>query len=129
MKPIRILLVDDNPMFLGVARDFLQLQTNLSVVGTTRSGEEALNLAKELKPDIVLLDLNMPGLSGLEAIPRLREILPEIKVIALTMMDQAAYQPAALAAGADGFVPKASMCNDLMPAILDAISDKETIGT
>jgi len=117
MKTIRILLVDDNPMFLGIAKDFLQLQVELSVVGSARSGQEALAQARELKPDVILLDLNMPGQSGLETIPQLKRLLPAAKIIALTMMNREAYAPAALAAGANGFVSKVNMGSDLLPAI------------
>ncbi|MGA9351022.1 MAG: response regulator transcription factor, partial [Anaerolineae bacterium] len=69
---IRVLLVDDHEPFLRVAADFLQRQHELVVVGALRGGEEALAQAQELRPQVILIDLNMPGLNGLRTIPRLR---------------------------------------------------------
>jgi DNA-binding NarL/FixJ family response regulator len=114
---IRVLLVDDHEPFLRVATDFLQRHHELVVVGTAREGEEALAQAQALHPQIILLDLNMPGLNGLETIPRLRVMLPEAGIIALTLLDVNIYRKPALAAGADDFVAKASLTTDLLPAI------------
>jgi len=85
--------------------------------GPARGGEEALTQAQNLKPEVVLIDLHMPGLSGLETIPRLRAMLPEVSIIALTLLDAKVYRQAALAAGADDFVPKANLSTELLPAI------------
>jgi DNA-binding NarL/FixJ family response regulator len=117
MKPISVLLVDDNPSFLRIATRFLEQHEDVVVVGAAGGGEEALALAQDLEPDIVLIDLAMPGLSGLETIPHLRAVLPGVGIIALTMLDTNSYWQAALAAGADGFVPKASLDTDLLPAM------------
>jgi DNA-binding NarL/FixJ family response regulator len=117
MKPISILLVDDNPAFLHIASRFLQEYDDVVVVGTAGGGEEALALAQDQHPDIVLIDLAMPGLSGLATIPLLRIVLPEVGIIALTVLDTNGYRQAALAAGANDFVPKASLDTDLLPAI------------
>jgi two-component system invasion response regulator UvrY len=125
MNPIRVLLVDDNPLFLSITSEFLKLQVELTIVGMARDGQEAIAQANQLKPDVILLDLNMPGKSGMEAIPKLQKITPQPKIIALTMMNQDAYQPAALAAGAHGFVSKGSMGSDLLPAILRVTGESE----
>jgi DNA-binding NarL/FixJ family response regulator len=117
MKPISVLLVDDNPAFLRIATRFLEEHEDVVVVGAAGGGEEALALAEDLQPDIVLIDLAMPGLSGLETIPHLRAVLPGVGIIALTMLDTNSYWQAALAAGADDFVPKASLDRDLLPAM------------
>ncbi len=117
MKPISILLVDDNPSFLRIATRFLQEHDDVLVVGTAGGGEEALALAQDLQPDIVLIDLAMPDLSGLATIPLLRIMLPEVGIIALTVLDTNGYRQAALAAGANDFVPKANLDTDLLPAI------------
>jgi DNA-binding NarL/FixJ family response regulator len=117
MNPISILLVDDNPSFLRIATRFLQEHDDVVVVGTAGGGEEALALAEDQQPDIVLIDLAMPGLSGLATIPLLRIVLPEVGIIALTVLDTNGYRQAALAAGANDFVPKANLDTDLLPAI------------
>ena len=117
MKPISVLLVDDNPNFLRIATRFLQQHDDIVVVGAAGGGQEALALAQDLQPDVVLIDLAMPGLSGLETIPRLRAMLPAVGIIALTMLDTNSYREAALEANANDFVPKASLDTDLLPAI------------
>jgi DNA-binding NarL/FixJ family response regulator len=114
---IRVLLVDDHEPFLRVAADFLQRHHELVVGGVARGGEEALAQAQDLQPHVILIDLNMPGLNGLEAIPRLRAMLPEAGIIVLTLLDVNIYRQSALAAGADDFVAKANLTTDLLPAI------------
>ena len=117
MKLISVLLVDDNPRFLRIATRFLQEHDDVVVVGAAGGGEEALALAQDLQPDIVVIDLAMPGLSGLETVPRLQAMLPKVGIIALTVLDTNSYRQAALTAGADDFVPKTSLDTDLLPAI------------
>lgn len=117
MKPISILIVDDNATFLRIAARFLQQSGDVVVVGTARNGHEALAQAQTLNPQVVLMDLAMPGLPGLQAIPHLRARLPEVSVIVLTLLDANSYRSAALAAGADGFVSKAALNTDLIPLI------------
>ena len=90
---------------------------DVDLVGTAGGGVEALSKAQKLRPQVILLDLAMPDLPGLEIIPRLREVVPEMRIIALTMLDTEEYRKAALAAGADEFVPKADLNTDLLPAI------------
>jgi two-component system NarL family response regulator len=81
MDKIRILLVDDHPSFLKMAVSFLSDYEHLTVVGTAQNGVEALTRTADLLPDIVLLDVNMPGSSGIEITPRLRQILPGAGII------------------------------------------------
>ncbi|MEW6401886.1 MAG: PAS domain S-box protein [Chloroflexota bacterium] len=119
--PIRVLLVDDSPYFLEAARDFLQYQESLAVVGIATEGDEALVQSRDLQPDIILLDLNLTHGSGLHLIPLLKENLAGTKIIVLTMMEETSYRAAALQAGADGFVHKSSMSKTLVSAILDAM--------
>ncbi len=118
-KPTRILLVDDHPMFLHLIADYLRLNgaDEVTVVGVAHDGEEALYLAKKLRPKIVLLDLIMPGPSGFDTIPRLRALVPKVHIIILTARDLPAYRQATLDAGADDFVTKTNMFTELMPTI------------
>ncbi len=117
MNPISVLLVDDSPVFLGIAVQFLQAYDDLIVVGAVAEGERVLTEAQHLCPDVVLVDLTMPNISGLEVIPRLRELLPQVGIIALTLHNTNAYRQAALDAGADHFIPKSAMSTELLPAI------------
>jgi two-component system response regulator DesR len=110
----RVLLVDDNAAFLRVASDFLQRQHELVVVGAIGRGEETLAQAQELRPQVVLIGLDR---SGLEDIRRLRDMLPGVGIIALTLLDDNVYRQAALVAGADDLVRKAELTTDLLPAI------------
>jgi len=117
MKPISVMLVDDNPVFLRATTQFLEAHEDVVVVGTASRGDEALERIETLKPQTILIDLAMPGLSGLATIPRLKHIMPETNIIALTVMNSEGFQQAAMAAGADVFIPKATMRTHLLPAI------------
>jgi DNA-binding response OmpR family regulator len=118
MKPISVLLVDDNPKFLHFATRFLEAHNDVVVIGTATGCDEAITQAEELRPQVMLLDLAIPDLSSsLEAIPRLRKILPKMGIIAVTMFDTDGYRQAALTAGAHDFIPKRTIDTDLLPAI------------
>ena len=121
MQPISVMLIDDNPTFLRVAAEFLEAQEEVTVVGTANGGQEAVDQAQDLQPQVILSDLAMPILPGLKAIPRLREMLPQSKIIALTVLDTQSFREAALKAGADIFLPKSKMRTELLPAIQQLI--------
>jgi DNA-binding NarL/FixJ family response regulator len=106
MTPIRILLVDDNRDFLGSAVNFLAVDPRLKIVGTVTSGREALELTPGLQPDLVLMDLAMPEMNGLEATRRLKARSTALRVVIVTGNDHQEYRNAANAAGADGFLAK-----------------------
>jgi CheY-like chemotaxis protein len=127
MAPSSVLLVDDNATFLRIATRFLEVhgQDEVVVIGKARDGMEALAQAQELQPQVILLDLVMPDLSGLEVIPRLRAMLPDVGIIALTVMGNKYYRTAALAAGADDLVSKGAMSTELLPAIRRVIHARE----
>ena len=117
MDPISVLLVDDSHIFRSAAIRFLEQYPEVVVVGSASEGKEALAQAQQLRPQIILIDLRMPGLSGLETIPLIKDRLPETKIIALTMLDTSGYRQAALAAGADDFISKSNTNTDLLPVI------------
>jgi len=121
---ISVMLIDDNPVFLRATTQFLEAHDDVQVVGASSKGEEALNQIKKLNPQAVLIDLAMPGLSGLAAIPRLRYIMPDLGIIALTVMNSPGFRDAALDAGADLFIPKATMRTALLPAIRQVAQGK-----
>lgn len=125
-NPIRILLVDDSPYFIEAARDFLRLQKTMSVAGVAANAEEAVARARDLQPDIILLDLNLARSSGLDLIPVFKENLPGAKIVVLTMMEETSYyRAAALQAGADDFVPKRDMGNRLVTVIHNLMGRSE----
>ena len=117
MHLTKVLLVDDNQAFREITESFLSLAPHLVVVGSTGDGWQALTQAQRTQPDLILVDLQMPSLSGLELIPGLRRLLPCAAIIALTLMKAEFYRQAALDAGADEFVEKAQMDGELLPTI------------
>ncbi|MDP2152849.1 MAG: response regulator transcription factor [Methylotenera sp.] len=117
MKPIRVLIVDDHTLFRSGIKLLLERQTGFEVVGEAGDGLEGVKRAKQLKPDVVLLDLHMPETSGLEAIPLLREEAPLAQVIMLTVSEDADDLLEALRAGARGYLLK----NIEMDFLLDSI--------
>jgi DNA-binding NarL/FixJ family response regulator len=115
--PIRILLVDDHAMVRRGMRDFLSLHDDIEVVGEASDGLEAVERATELRPDIVVMDLMMPNLDGIDATSRIKASLPEIEVIALTSFIEEARVVAAIEAGASGFLLKDAEADELAAAI------------
>ncbi|MGA9533593.1 MAG: response regulator transcription factor [Anaerolineales bacterium] len=111
------LLIDDNPTFLSIVRQFMESRAQFEGIVTAPSGSEGLSRARELQPDLVLLDLGMPGLTGLEILPVLRTILPHAIIIVLTLLDTEAYRSAAERLGADAYVSKEKLYAELMPTI------------
>lgn len=119
VEKISVLLVDDNLAFLRSASRFIETSDALQLVGQARGGEEALALLDELKPDVVLLDQHMPGLSGLETAPRLRRQMPRLCIIMLTFDASEALRRAALDASVNAFIAKSAFDTQLIPAILN----------
>jgi DNA-binding NarL/FixJ family response regulator len=113
----RILLVAANRAFLHVTTRFLKRHDELVVVGAVDSGEDALAQVQELRPQVIVFDMDMPGQAGLETIHCLRTMLPRVGIIALSLLDAEGYGQAALAAGADDLVAKVALSTHLLPAI------------
>jgi len=122
---IKILIVDDNPSFRKRVRDFLVTCDDCEVIGEASDGEEAISLALELNPDLVLMDVRMGGMNGLNATQRLRDELPEIGIIILSKYDLHEYREAARIRGANGYVVKMNMVEDLLPAIQQVMTDQD----
>ncbi len=117
MARIRILIADDHAVLRAGLRMLLNAQPDMEVVGEASTGEEAVQQARTLKPDIVLMDLTMPGAGGTEATARIVRGCPGVRVLVLTMHDDAAYLRGVLAAGASGYVLKRSADAELLSAI------------
>lgn len=116
-KPISVLLVDDHTLFRSGIRSLLQRHADFTVVGEASDGVEGIKRAKQLRPDVVLLDLNMPGMSGLETLQLLLQDCPDTAVILLTVSEEAEDLKAALQAGARGYLIKNIDADYLVRAI------------
>lgn len=112
-----VMLVDDNQKFLAVLREFLNEHDDIDVVGAAGSGEEALALLASTQPTVLIVDLWMPDMGGLDLTRKVKALWPQLPVIVLTLFDSPRHRQAALDAGADAFVGKARMDADLLPAI------------
>ena len=117
MKRIRLLVVDDHTLVRDGIRALLGLVADIEVVGEATNGKEALEKVAELAPDVVLMDLAMPIMGGLEATRRIRRQFPATKVLALTQYDDSEYVVPIIEAGARGFVTKMAAFSELTSAI------------
>jgi NarL family two-component system response regulator LiaR len=125
--PIRVIVVDDHAVVRGGLRLFLLAFDDLELVGEAGSGERALLLCQEAQPDVVLMDLVMPGMSGVEATRLIRERHPQIKVIALTSFPEEELVQSALEAGAISYLLKNVSAGNLAAAIRAAHSGRPTL--
>lgn len=116
--PIRILLADDHDILRQGLKMLLSLQTEIEVIGEARTGREAIELALKLHPQVVVLDISMPDIDGLEACRRMRASVPDTSVLILTMHESEEYFFQALRAGAAGYLVKKAAPSDLHMAIL-----------
>ena len=123
MRPMRILLVDDNAEFLDAATRFLADKPRIEIVGKIFSGREAVNETPTLKPDLVLMDLMMPEMDGLEATRLLKQLPDPPAVIVVSLHDDQSFRIAAQGAGADGFLPKRLWSKQLVPLLEKLILD------
>lgn len=127
MKTIRILLVDDHNLFRSGIKSLLQMQDDVEVIGEASSGLEGVKRAKRLKPDLVLLDLHMPGTSGLEALQLLKEEEPDIEVLMLTVSEDAQDLIQALRCGARGYLLKNIEIDFLVDSIRRAVKGESVM--
>jgi two-component system response regulator NreC len=114
---IRILIADDHGVLRAGLRSLLNSEPDITVVGEAADGEEALCLAADLRPDIVLMDINMPGTGGLDATRRLQESMPEISVLVLTVHEDDGLLREAIQCGASGYILKQALESELINAI------------
>jgi len=117
VSPIRIVLADDHAVLRAGLKSLLSAEPDFEVVGEAGDGAVCLDLTTELKPDVVVLDINMPTCSGLEALPMIRERTPESKILVLTMHDDPGYLRSVLQSGGSGFLLKQSAAEELLTAI------------
>lgn len=116
-KKISVILADDHKMLRAGLRSLLNAEPDIEVIGEAGNGEDAVNLTLELKPDVLVLDLNMPGTGGLAALQKLKQLGVETKVLILTMYNEERYLFQVLQHGGAGYVLKSSADTDLLDAI------------
>jgi DNA-binding NarL/FixJ family response regulator len=107
MSPLRIVIADDHPLYRSGLRTLLASQPDLDLIGEAATGEEAIELAATSAPGVVLMDITMPGIGGIEAVRQLTTANPQVAVLMLTMLEDGPSALAALQAGARGYLVKA----------------------
>ena len=117
MGTISVLIVDDHEMVRAGLKRLLETEPDIHVVGEAGDGAEGLELCKSLQPDVVVLDVAMPKMGGLEAIGMLRQSLPEMKIVILSMFSKESFAHEALRAGANAYILKGAPSDDLLEAI------------
>ncbi|GIW19712.1 MAG: DNA-binding response regulator [Chloroflexota bacterium] len=128
MKPIRILIADDHPVFRDGLRSLLGTVEDCLLVGEAASGQEAVRRAAELQPDVVLMDVRMPDLDGIEATRRIVRTSPEVAVLVLTMFEDDESVFAAMRAGARGYLLKGADQAEILRAVRAVASGEAIFG-
>ena len=123
MTDITVLVVDDQPLMLHALRTFLDNEDGVVVVGTAEDGEAAIEQAHALKPDLVLMDLKMPRMNGIDATHKITDELPGTRVVALTTFSTLDYVVPALRAGASGYLVKDAQPDEILTAIRGSMAD------
>jgi len=117
MQNIRVLLADDHPAFLEGLKRYLGDQDGLEVVGEARDGEEAVSLARDLQPDVAIMDISMPVVNGIEAASQIKEAFPDIAVLILSAYYDEPYVISAMQAGATGYLVKTVDIGEIAAAV------------
>jgi len=125
--PIRLLVVDDHPIVREGLRTLLSEEPGIECVAEAASGEEAIRLLPEAQPDVILMDLMMPGMDGVEAIRRIRESDPGMQIVALTSFSEEQKVRSAIEAGAVGYLLKDVLKDDLLRAIRNAAAGRPSL--
>ena len=123
MANITVLIVDDQPLMLHALQTFIENEDGVSVAGTAEDGEAAVEAAKSLQPDLVLMDIKMPRLNGIEATRKIVSEIPGTRVLALTTFSTLDYVVPALRAGAAGYLVKDARPDEILAAIRNAMDD------
>jgi DNA-binding NarL/FixJ family response regulator len=120
MDKIKLLIVDDQTLMRDGLKTILEIEDNMDVIATAKNGQEAIEACREFKPDLVLMDIRMPGMDGVESTKIIKELYPEIVILILTTFNEDNYIIDALAYGASGYILKDIDGDDLIKAINDA---------
>ena len=117
MKKTRILLADDHALVRAGIRALLEKQDDMEIVGEAADGQETLKKVAELRPDVIIMDIAMPGMGGMEATKRIKSQYPDVQVLALTMLEDERYFFEIIQAGASGFIVKGALPDELLVAV------------
>jgi DNA-binding NarL/FixJ family response regulator len=128
IPPIRVVLADDHAALRAPLAAYLELAGDIVVVAEASDGQEAIDLAAEHRPDVVMLDLNMPNVNGLQALPVIKKNNPNVKVLVLTGRDETPYIMRALRAGANGYILKTANEKEIVSAVRDVYSGGMVLG-
>jgi DNA-binding NarL/FixJ family response regulator len=129
LSPIRVLVVEDFAPFRQFIGSALARRCDLQIVGEAADGEEAVQKAKELQPDLILLDIGLPTLNGIEAAQRIRQVAPESKIIFVTQESSADVVQKALNSGAQGYVVKTKAATELLAAAEAVLNGKQFLSS
>lgn len=124
---IRLMLIEDHEMVRAGFRMLLEAQPDMEIVGEASSGDEGLAMLSNLTPDVILLDVSMPGMSGIETAQEIKRRLPDVKILAVTIHNDLAYLMQMLDAGADGYLPKQAAAPDLVGAVRTVLAGERYI--
>jgi DNA-binding NarL/FixJ family response regulator len=127
IMPNSVLIVDDSHIVRKVMRSFFERRTDWKIGGEAEDGAEAIQKAKELRPDLILLDFSMPNMNGIEAASELKRLLPDTRIIVFTMFDDALGSSLSSAVGVDLVVPKAEGLTVLVSAVQHFLSDSAPV--
>ena len=126
MEALSVLIADDHPLFRHGIRELLNLASDIQVIGEATSGEEVITQAEALHPDVILMDVNMPGVNGIEATRRILHVSPHIRILMVTMFEDDGTVFAAMRAGARGYILKDAEKENILRAI-QAVANGEAI--
>src|SRR5216683_4983247 len=127
MDPIRILIADDHPLFRDGLRALLESVPDMQVIGEVATGNEVMAQAQALQPDVILMDIKMPGLNGIEATRRVLQTSPHIRILVITMFEDDESVFAAIRAGARGYLLKGAVQEEMLRAKIGRASCRERV--
>jgi two-component system invasion response regulator UvrY len=127
MQPIKIFIVDDHTLLREALKMTLASHPHFSIVGEAGDGEKAVELVPRLRPDVITMDINLPGISGIEATKQIRRMLPGAKVLGISLHTQPSYACKMMQAGAYGYVTKNSGKNEMFKAITEVYEGRKYV--
>ena len=122
-KSVRVLIVDDQAPFRDVARLVVDLTEGFEVAGEAQTGEDSVEMARSLKPDLILMDVNMPGINGAEATKIILGEMSDVVILLLSTYEPAEYEPRAIESGAAAYIPKSAFDPDRLEAAWKAAAE------